>query len=178
MASSSDAASDSKTHFWRNPGMKALVDWCTDFDNYKRLNTVRPTVGNKPIDVRKETTIFVNKAEGIIWTDVTVKSKLQYVKKRFMEAKTLKRKTAGEGTIGMVTLDSRMKDICPVCERLVAVLSGSLVNNGPSPVQAGSKRGLTLDEETEEDSDSAEELASSTGEDKTRTIVFTFWPCH
>ncbi|KAF9200166.1 hypothetical protein BGZ59_003444 [Podila verticillata] len=154
----------SSSQFWRNPGMKALIDWYTDYDNYKRLNAVRPTPGNKPIDVRKEIAAAVNNAEGTDWTEVTVKSKLQYVRKRYMEAKALKVSSTGEGTIGTVTLDSRVKEICPVYERLATVLSGSLVNNGPPPVQAGSKRGMTFDEDTEEGSDSEGEVSSSAAE--------------
>lgn len=36
-----------------NPGMDVLVDWLTDIENHKLLNTVRPTAGRKPGNVRK-----------------------------------------------------------------------------------------------------------------------------
>ncbi|KAG0247564.1 hypothetical protein BG011_001296 [Mortierella polycephala] len=162
VGSSSDAIIDSRTQFWRNPGMKTLIDWYTDIDNYKRLHTVRPTAGNRPGDVRKEIAAFVNRTEGTSWTEATVKAKLQYVKKRFMDAKDLKERTAGKRNLGAATFEGRARDICPVYEKLARVLSGSLVSNGPPPVQAGPKRGFTFDEETEEEiSDNDDEPASS-----------------
>ncbi|KAF9582899.1 hypothetical protein BGW38_010608 [Lunasporangiospora selenospora] len=125
-------SSEPGSQFWRNPGMKTLIDWYTVYENFKRLNAVRPPQGHKPKEVRVEIAAKVNRKENTTWDEGTVKSKVQYMKKRFAEAKTLKEKKTGEGNIGLAT-----------------VIWGNLAIDDPPPVQAGSKRGQDFDSDTE-----------------------------
>ncbi|KAG0256343.1 hypothetical protein BG011_004612 [Mortierella polycephala] len=97
MGGSSDATSDSRSQFWRNPGMKSLIDWYTDFDNYKRLNTVRPTADNRPGDVRKEIAAFINRAEGTNWTEATHNACSSLVSSVGQDGSLKLKRTASEG---------------------------------------------------------------------------------
>ncbi len=146
------------SHFWRNPGVKTLVDWCTDGDNYKRLHVPNPTLGYRPMDVRKEIAAIVNKAEGTHWTEVMVKSRLQYLRRRYTDAQTLIALATGEDADDITNLDSRVKEICPAYDRLAPVMADYPINRAPTPRRARSKRRMIIDEDTEESSDSEGEV--------------------
>lgn len=123
-----------KQSFWEVLGTSTLVDWLADYDNHKRLNAPRPVSGCKPIDVRKEIAALVNRTHGTEWDESNVKSKIQYAKKKYQDAKAILAST-GEGNTDYAILRKRILEICPPFDRLHAVYSGTLSHDAPPPVQ-------------------------------------------
>ncbi|KAF9406053.1 hypothetical protein BGZ76_006426, partial [Entomortierella beljakovae] len=143
-----------KKTFWTAVGVDTLVDWLSDHDNYKRLNTVRPVSGHKPGDVRREIADLVNDKHGTNWDEPQVKAKIQYVKKKYQEAKTILKKT-GEGDTEEETLRGRVLEVCPPYDRLHVVFAETLLGDPLPQLYVGDKSNpLTFDIDTETDSES------------------------
>ncbi|KAF9154798.1 hypothetical protein BGX20_004588, partial [Mortierella sp. AD010] len=151
---------ESKKAFWTAPGMSTLVDWLTDYENHKRLNNPRPVSGSKPIDLQREIAVHVNALNGTEWDEGHVKSKIQYARKKYQDAKTLANST-GEGDTDKTTLRKRMLELCPDYDRFHAVYSGTLTDDPPPPVQSSRyAKGHAFDSDTNSDSTDSEVEAS------------------
>ncbi|KAF9373790.1 hypothetical protein BGX21_004322 [Mortierella sp. AD011] len=140
--------------------MSTLVDWLTDYENHKRLNNPRPVSGSKPIDLQREIAVHVNALNGTEWDEGHVKSKIQYARKKYQDAKTLANST-GEGDTDKTTLRKRMLELCPDYDRFHAVYSGTLTDDPPPPVQSSRyAKGHAFDSDTNSDSTDSEVEAS------------------
>ncbi|KAI8604346.1 hypothetical protein EDD21DRAFT_350999 [Dissophora ornata] len=121
-----------KKSFWTTPGMPAFIDWLTDPYNYSRLHNKYATSGQKVKDIHKEIAMYINDAyalENIVWSEEQVKSKIQYIKQKYKDAKNMT--LIGEGSMDSDTLRARLEKICPPFERLDAVMGSSLSANTP-----------------------------------------------
>ncbi|KAF9190777.1 hypothetical protein BGZ50_009828 [Haplosporangium sp. Z 11] len=149
-----------KRSFWTAPGMNELVDWLTDFDNHKRLHAVRPVSGQRPVDVRKEISAYIKERCGAEMDEAQIKSKIQYAKKRYQEAKELTERT-GEGDTESGTLRERMLELCPDYDRFHAIYAGNLALDPPAPIESTSNvEGHGFDESSEsEGTDNGDQLA-------------------
>ncbi|KAF9580391.1 hypothetical protein BGW38_002982 [Lunasporangiospora selenospora] len=52
---------DLKRNFWSTPGVGEFIDWISNYDNYRKLDVVRPTHGHKRKDVYIQIADYVNK---------------------------------------------------------------------------------------------------------------------
>ncbi|KAF8930579.1 hypothetical protein BGZ58_008164 [Dissophora ornata] len=112
--------------------MPAFIDWLTDPYNYSRLHNKYATSGQKVKDIHKEIAMYINDAyalENIVWSEEQVKSKIQYIKQKYKDAKNMT--LIGEGSMDSDTLRARLEKICPPFERLDAVMGSSLSANTP-----------------------------------------------
>lgn len=114
--------------YWNNPGMKTLVNWITEPGNYTRLNDKNAISGQKPADVKRQLAKRINEQEGTDWTPEQLKTKLQYLTRRYDQARKIKNST-GEGDTETETLKKRIEDICPVFDRLSEVFETDLDRN-------------------------------------------------
>ncbi|KAG0211047.1 hypothetical protein B0O80DRAFT_497149 [Mortierella sp. GBAus27b] len=124
---------DKKT-FFNAEGMDTFVDWITDAENYERLTKKRPISGHKLTDVHDDIAKYVNSLHGTTWDRSTVKSKLQYVKKKYDQARDIMSST-GEGNTDTETLSDRVLILCPPFDKLDTVFGTSLSRNPLPPVQ-------------------------------------------
>ncbi|KAG0324760.1 hypothetical protein BGZ99_001481 [Dissophora globulifera] len=110
-----------KKSFWTTPGMATLIDWMSDPHNYQRLQNKDPALGQKAMAIRKEIAKYVKDArpeEDINWKDYQIKSKIQYIRKKYQAAKDLS--STIEGFLGPEESDAllaRQLKICPPFER-------------------------------------------------------------
>ncbi|KAF9108900.1 hypothetical protein BGX27_008186 [Mortierella sp. AM989] len=129
---SSVAINNDKKTFWNSKGMDAFVDWLTVPDNHMRLSNPRLTSGKKPRDLYLEIANYVNSIHDTDWTHVTVKSKIQYAKKKYEDAISLIKNTGEEG-IDKEIIRKKARAICPDYERFHAVYSSSPSKDTPPP---------------------------------------------
>ncbi|KAF9416287.1 hypothetical protein BGZ76_004681 [Entomortierella beljakovae] len=140
--------------FWTAAGVDTLVDWLSDHDNYKRLNTVRHVSGHKPGDVRREIAVLVNDKHGTNWDEPRVKAKFQYVKKKYQEAKAVLKRAAEDDTEDEA-LRGKVLEICPPYDRLHVIFAETLPEDPLPQLCVGDKsRPLTFESDTETDSES------------------------
>ncbi|KAF9916194.1 hypothetical protein BX616_004363 [Lobosporangium transversale] len=132
-----DVETVDKSSFWTKPGMQQLVAWLTDPDNHRRMNNARPTSGNKPNDLRREIAAYVKKETGVDWTSEQIKSKIQYAKQRYNQAKEAKElmMSTEEGNTENTYALKKVKDICPYFDDFDAVYAGSLARNPPPLIE-------------------------------------------
>ncbi|KAF9411040.1 hypothetical protein BGZ76_005400 [Entomortierella beljakovae] len=131
----SSSKNENNQAFWTTKGMDAFIDWVTDPDNYLRLNNPRPTAGKKAVNIHLEIAKYVNGIHETDWTGDTVESKLQYMKKKYSEARTILSSTRA-GDTDETTLHDQVIAICPEYDRIHAVYGGSLLKNPPRPRQS------------------------------------------
>ncbi|KAF9425814.1 hypothetical protein BGZ76_003060 [Entomortierella beljakovae] len=151
----SSRSEGSKT-FWNSKGMDAFVDWVTDPENHQRLNNPRPTSGKRASDIHLEIADYINSLhDDLKWTAENVKSKIQYAKKKYAEARALSNST-GEGDTDEATLRERILAILPEYDRFHGVYSTSLSRNPPRPKQSV----VYLDDQPAGDADGIEDNIS------------------
>ncbi|KAG0355495.1 hypothetical protein BGZ54_001131, partial [Gamsiella multidivaricata] len=97
---------DSK-EFWHKPGVDFFVEWITDPCSHEKLSNPRPIAAQRLIDLYDELANLVNKKYSVHWGRDTVKSKIQYAKKKYDKARTLATLT-GAGDTDIETLRSQM----------------------------------------------------------------------
>ncbi|KAF9161865.1 hypothetical protein BGX21_010070 [Mortierella sp. AD011] len=114
--------------YWNNPGMRTLINWMTEPGNYERLNNKNAVSGQKPKDIKRQLLQHINEQEGTDWSAEQLKTKLQYMTRRYDQAKKIKNKT-GKGDTTTESLQKRISDICPVFDRLAEVFEADLDRN-------------------------------------------------
>ncbi|KAF9943833.1 hypothetical protein BGZ65_000157, partial [Modicella reniformis] len=98
----------------------------------EKLKNPRPIHGQRAVDLYEALAKSINaKYINANWDKDTVKSKLQYTKKKYDKAKAIVTST-GQGNTETETLESQLLDICPFYHELDAVYSCSLARN-PRP---------------------------------------------
>ncbi|KAG0355601.1 hypothetical protein BGZ54_001098 [Gamsiella multidivaricata] len=136
-SSSNDNEVDGKG-LWNKNGMNTLVNWITDADSYdsyfgKRLADV--TLSHLQEEIAQhinQQNISKGKLGTLSWTKGMVKSRMEYLKKKYDIASTELKKT-GAGNTEEGTLMDLVRDICPCYEKLNAVFHGTLARDPPKP---------------------------------------------
>ncbi|KAF9429272.1 hypothetical protein BGZ76_001560, partial [Entomortierella beljakovae] len=160
---SSSKTVDKRKSFWLSAEVDALVEWLIDPDNHEKLNRKKPISGQKLTDIHAEIAVYINSKCQSNWDRGIVKSKIEYVKKKYDQARAISQST-GAGDAEKETLREQMLDICPHFDRFHEVYGGSLSRNPPSfkesitfediqPRSQPRKRRLIDDDESEESSD-------------------------
>ncbi|KAF9401754.1 hypothetical protein BGX21_000751 [Mortierella sp. AD011] len=139
--------------------MDTFVDWLTDPDNHMRLNNPRSIPGKKQGDLYQEIADQVNNIHDTDWTLETVKSKIQYTKKKYGEATTILEASQGNTDEGI--LCEKIHAICPDYERFHAAYSSALSKNPPEQ----SIESLEDEAEDTDDSDDDNGIADNISED-------------
>ncbi|KAF9157543.1 hypothetical protein BGX20_003850 [Mortierella sp. AD010] len=121
---------DKRKSFWLSPEIDALVDWITDPDNYEKLNKKKPISGQKVSDIHAEIADYINSICQSGWDKHIVKSKIEYAKKKYDQARAISQRT-GAGDTEQETLREQIQDICPHFDRFHEVYGGSLSRNPP-----------------------------------------------
>ncbi|KAF9092684.1 hypothetical protein BGX27_001755 [Mortierella sp. AM989] len=158
-----------KRSFWKGKGMDAFVDWMTDPENHQRLNNPLPLPGRRACDVHQEIANYVNSLHSDLkWTVDNVKSKIQYAKKKYVEARAIINST--DGDIEDATFCEQALTLMPDYNRFQAVYGASLDRNRPRP----KKSVVYLDDLPEDNSDIevniADEIPEPTAEDRQLTM--------
>jgi hypothetical protein len=126
---SQEMRNDSKG-FWNKPGMDMFIRWVTDPYTYKRLSNPRPVIGQRAVDIYLELANSVNIKHRTNWDADTVKSKLQYARKKYDAARHLAM-SSSESDTDEETLFSKVRSICPYFEELHRIWSECSVRNPP-----------------------------------------------
>ncbi|KAF9183258.1 hypothetical protein BGZ51_004147 [Haplosporangium sp. Z 767] len=137
LAAAPSGKTDTKKSFWTSPGMDVFIDWVTDPHNHEKLNRKRSISGQKTSGIHDEIAKYVNGIKGTTWDRGTVKSKIQYTKKKYDAARALSTATGAEDT-DKEELRSKMLAICPHYDRFHAVYGDSLARSPPPPHQSAS----------------------------------------
>ncbi|KAF9383876.1 hypothetical protein CPB97_006156 [Podila verticillata] len=126
--------------YWTGIGMNLFVPWMLDPETHEKLRNPHPISGCKQVNLFDELAKSVNEKhrfEGVDkWTSATVKSKVQYFKKKFDKARSIMTST-GEGNTGTEPLESKVKKVCPYYNELQAIYASNLSRNPVPPVQFG-----------------------------------------
>ncbi|KAF9971310.1 hypothetical protein BGZ73_005768 [Actinomortierella ambigua] len=116
VASNANLPPHLKRSFWYQEGMSTLLDWVTTPGNWAKLRTkLFPVNGQRPVDPHWEIAALVKANHGVSWTDVQVRTRIYYMKKRYFDA--LDVKLSDEDSI------HRQREICPLIDRLRPILA-------------------------------------------------------
>ncbi|KAF9211576.1 hypothetical protein BGZ59_007883 [Podila verticillata] len=134
---SNDVEVDGKG-FWNKNGMDVLVDWITEPENHKRYFVKRKagvTLGHLQEEIAQlinQRNLDSGKETATKWTKSTVKSRMEYLKKKYnLASAELKKTGAGDNDDG--TLMDLVRDICPCYDKLSTVFRGTLLQDPPPP---------------------------------------------
>ncbi|KAG0202431.1 hypothetical protein BGX31_003602, partial [Mortierella sp. GBA43] len=113
---------DSRRRSFNTEGMDTLVDWITDARNYKPSTSKRTTGQKKLVHSHDDIVNHINSTHGTKWNRGTIEHNLEFVIKRYYQAKELLI-SASEG--GSIETDTTLRDevltVCPPFEKLDTV---------------------------------------------------------